>query len=291
MTLLTRILEFVRRERALTGIIAAILISPLIFFAAVAPVKTGTKTVCKYKHTIQDDTGTKWVVRWTAGSYKVTVKKTTCEKHKYLETLWAKEQAAKKKGDYKKAESILNTIRVADPLFPGLLEEIAEVSELAGESPPAGTPGGDQPGSTDNPPSDGDQPPGYSGDLTVLFPSSLAGYQQISSSTSGLNASRLYSSDQAVHPRVSMLTIQLDQTGSESDADTFVNKEIKNYYAADPRSASVNGLTAYFGTDNQRLAVLAYKLGGIVFTLEMQTAGGAPKDLYDEIVELAKNIP
>ncbi len=166
-------------------------------------------------------------------------------------------------------------------------EEIADVGQLAGGSSPGNQPGG-TPG---NPPPAEDQPPGYSGDLNGLFPTGLVGYTQISANSSGLNASRLYQSDIAVHPKVSLLTIQLDQAGSEAEAGEFINTQIKAYYAADQRSPQINGQTAFFGTDNQKLAVLAYKVGGVVVTLEMQSTGGAPKDLYDDLVELSKDVP
>jgi len=287
VTLITGILKFVRRERVLTAIIAVVVILPLLVFALITPVKTGTETVCKYKHLIDDGTYTKWVFRWNAGSYNVDVKESTCQKHKYLERLWAKEKAAKKKGDYKKAASILQTIKVTDPSFPGLNKEIADVGVLAGGSSPGSQPGG----TPSNPPPAEDQPPGYSGDLNGLFPSSLAGYTQISSSSSGLNASRLYQSNVAVHPKVSLLTIQLDQAGSEAEAGEFINTQIKTYYAADQRTPQINGQTAFFGTDSQKLAVLAYKVGGVVVMLEMQSTGGAPKDLYGDLVELSKDVP
>lgn len=289
MSFFNKILGFIKRERVLSAAIAAILILPLVVFGASTFVKAGTKTICKYSHVIKDDTATKWVFRWTADSYKVTEKKTICGKHKKLEAMWEKAKEAKKKGDYRKASDILKTIRAADPTFHQVEEELAVVAGLLNESPPPAAPGGSQPPPGETPPNGED--PTYSGDLNGLFPSSLAGYKQVGNTNSGMNASRVYESDKAVHPNVSLLTIQLDSAGSESGANNYIDSEVKSYYAADSRSASIEGLTAYFGTDGRRLAILAYQIGGVVFTLEMETATGAPKDLYDDIVALAANVP
>lgn len=270
-----------------------VLVLPLLVFAAVTPVKTGTKVVCKYNHTVNDDSYTVWVLRWTAEGYKVVVKRIVCEKHKKLEALKRKAIEAQKRGDNQQARDIIGTIKEADPAFQP--DEIAAIEEAIAQA--TGGTSGSQPG-TSPPSQDPDQPgqpggeqPPASGELATYFPVGLTGYKQETDTPGTQVASRLYSADQKVHPTVLLLTIQIARGGSQAGVSAYIDKNVKAYYAADAQTTQVNGLSAYFGTDGQSVAAMAYAIGNIVFVLEMEPASGAPKDLYDELTDLAKDVP
>lgn len=287
-----KILQFARRERALVIALLVILVLPLMGFALLAPVKTGRTVLCKYKHTLVKDVDTKWVLRWTADDYGIDTVKIVCGKHKRLEKMWADAESKKKNGDYAGALSVLKAIQAADPAYPGLTDELAAVADSAGQDAPPGTDNG---GENTAPPADttpgGDTDPVYSGELDGFFPASLNGYTLIGATKGSMSANRVYGSDLSVHPKVASLTIQLDQAGSDDLAEQEINKDIKSYYAANGKTESIDGTQVYFGTDNHQLAVAVYHIGGVIFLIEMRSAGPPPTELFEELMAIARIVP
>jgi hypothetical protein len=288
MGLLEKIQQFYKKYPILVIAIAVVVALPLLGFAVATPVRVGIKTLCKYGHVVKDDTYTTVVFRWNADDASVTTKTTICDKHQKLEALWDKARKAQKEGNKKKALDIFRMIQASDPNFRNI--EIV-VGELEGQT---GDTGGDTAGGGTSGDSPGDGTPGtqpeFSGDITSLFPTSLDGYTMVNNSPGRLEASRMYVSDPAKHPKVQLLTIVINQLNTEEMAEEFINNEIKTYYGADPRATTVNGVKAYFGTDNE-LAMLAYHINGIVFEIEMRPSSGPPKDLFDDTVGVANDVP
>jgi hypothetical protein len=258
---------------------------PLSVFAVAAPVRTGTKTMCSYNHVVKDDTRTVLVWRWTAEDYKVTTKKTICDKHRKLESLYLQARKAADKKDYKRAKQLIKEIKAADPNFqPGNIAAF-EAEIAAGGSSPGGTPG-TTPGTTP----DGTTPD-YSGALTGLFPASLPGYTQVEDAPGELSASRMYTADATAHPNVALLTIQFSRAGNTATVTNYINRYVKEYYTANAKTLQVRGQTGYFGTDGADLAILAYPVSGVVVELEMYANDGNGASLYDTLVDLSKSVP
>ena len=291
MLLIEKITEFYKKYPALVIALAIVVILPLLTFAIMTPAKAGTRMLCKYGHSIKDDTHWTLVFRWNADDVLIKVKTTICLKHKKLEALWDKARKAQKKGDLNKALELYKQIQAADPSFKQIDIVVADVESAisGGGGVAGGSSGGSSGGDTTGP---GDQPgqtPEFSGDITSLFPSSIEGYKQVRSAPGKLTASRLYAPVGGAHPTVSLLTIQFDQTYNEKAAEQFIINDVKTYYAADPRNTNLNGLKAYFGTDGQA-CMLAYHANGVVFEIEIRPKSDPPKDMYDEAVAVASSM-
>jgi hypothetical protein len=276
------------KNRYLIAFLIILVVLPMVVFAVAAPVRTGTKTVCKYNHPVSDDTRTILVWRWTAGDYGVKTKTVTCAKHRRLESLLRQAQKARDKKDYKRAQELVNEIKKADPAFQaGAVATIeADIGIATGGSTGGTTGPGDTPGTTP-----GGSTPDYSGELAGLFPKTLAGYTQINDSPGQLTASRMYSADAAAHPNVYLLTIQISRAATSETAKDYINSYVKAYYASGAKSLKVGGKDAYFGTDGGELAILAYPAGTVVVELEMSAIDKNGAGLYDTLVTLSKQVP
>jgi hypothetical protein len=207
-------------------------------------------------------------------------------KHGQLDSLLRQAQNAKAKGDIATARKLTNKIKNIDPTF-----STAAVAAAAGVSAPSGNQtGGTSPGTTPSTPATPGEKPVYSGDLAGAFPKTLTGYTMVKDTPGQLTASRLYTTDKSLHPKVDFLTIQLTSIGT-TPAQSAVPNSVKTYYAASAKDVTVNGQPGYFGTDAKSIAVLAYPSGAILIELEMSVIGGSPADLYSELIELSKSVP
>ncbi|HEY3374119.1 MAG TPA: hypothetical protein VGK02_03535 [Candidatus Aquicultor sp.] len=246
--------------------IAIVLILPLVVFGMFTNVETGTKTICKYNHVIKDRSKTITVFRWNTGKYKVAIRRTVCTKHKDVEILKQKIKESRKRGDKEQANALNRLLESAN----------AAVSSTQNKGISGGKDG---------------KSPFYSGDLIVLFPSRIRGYKMVSETAGPITANRMYSPESGAHPEIQQLTIALNQLNTEEEAKKSIEQNIKPYYAADGKNTSVNNAEAYFGTDGQDYAVLAYQINGVVFNIEILSKNGSPKDLYDDIIEVGSGVP
>lgn len=295
-----------RKYRVLIITLVIVLALPVTAFATFTRVETGTKYVCKYGgQVVKSNTHKTIVARWNAAKYQAKTVKTVCSKHKKLEALYRKAKEALRKGDLALAKKLFEEIKRIDPKFGQVLIELAAIEDqLAAGGGATGTPGGTpgSPGGTspggggsrDTPGSPGDTSPGgtpiFSGDLSSLLPTNLQGYTMISEDLGALSASRQFRSD--THPKVVLLTISAHQLMTEEAANDWIDRNSKFDYAADSRSAQVQGTSAYFGTDGKEFAILAYQINGVVFELEMLAKSGtAPRDLYSDIVAVGSSVP
>lgn len=274
----------VRKYRILIIILIIVLALPASAFAAFTRVETGTKYICKYGgQVVKSNTHKIIVARWNADKYQAKTIKTVCAKHKKLEALYRKAKEALKKGDLALAKKLFEEIKRIDPKFGQVLIELAAIEDQiagGGTTGETGSPGGESPG----------EEPIFSGDLSSLLPKNLEGYTMISEDLGKLSASRQFESN--VNPKVKLLTVSVHQLVTEGAANDWINRNSKVYYAADSRSAQVQGTSAYFGTDGKEFAILAYQINGVVFELEMLVSGGtAPPDLYNDIVAVGSSVP
>ncbi len=283
-------LKNMRRNPYLSVFLIIIVLLPLMVFSVAAPVKTGTKIMCRYNHLIEDNTRTVLAWRWQASSYKITTEKSLCAKHRRLESLLRQAQEARDKKDNERAKKLLAEIKAADPTFQrgnvaALEADVNPGGSTAGPTTPGSTPG-TTPGTTP-----GGSTPDYSGELAGLFPASLSGYTQVNDSPGQLSASRMYTANTQSHPNVGLLTIQFSRAGSAATAEEYIKHYVKAYYGADAKTLQVRGQSAYFGTDGSDLAILAYPVSGIVVELEISALDGKGANLYDTLVELSKTVP
>lgn len=81
-----------------------------------------------------------------------------------------------------------------------------------------------------------------------------------------------------------------DRKTAKGAAD-FITNTSKKAYPKDGTSVSIDGATAYFGTDGVRFATVTYVRGRYVFELILTTTSGAPKQQKSLAEAAAKAFP
>lgn len=79
--------------------------------------------------------------------------------------------------------------------------------------------------------------------------------------------------------------------GSKEEAASFIDDVSKSLYPENQQSVTIDGASAYFGTDGTRFATVVYVRGRYVFEVTLTTIDGAPSALKSEAVEAAKAFP
>lgn len=166
--------------------------------------------------------------------------------------------------------------------LPGLLPETAQGGVGTGTSSGDGTSGGagGTSGSTSNV------------DLVLLLPGSLIGYKTGGLSKSDTFASRDYSPQGEKQQLVEFLLISIHKLSSADEARTFLDRVSRKVFYANGQEVNIQAdRAAYYGTNEKTYANLSWYDGNIVYEILMMSATGSPKDLYNEIVEVAKQVP
>jgi hypothetical protein len=172
--------------------------------------------------------------------------------------------------------------------LPGLLPETAEGSE--------GLPGGGEtttsPDTNASSGTDGTSTSTTSVDLVLLLPGSLTGYRTGELSKSETFASRDYSPEGSRQQLVEFLLMSIHKLGSRDEAKTFVDRVSRKVFYANAQEVQLQtDRAAYYGTDEKTYANMSWYEGNIVYEIMMMSATGSPNDLYNEIVEVAKQVP
>lgn len=255
-------------------------------------VRTGTKTVCTYGHTIADDVKTVEVASEDAASYQVRTVTEVCDRHKKLESLYGDAQKALGSGDTNTAKAKLTEVVAVDKAFANARTQLDEIS--AGKTPkPDATPteqtsGGTQPPKEEKP-GDADTS-GPSGSLKGWMPDSLAGFTAQKPVVEALTISRTYTP--AEDSKAFTFVIVAEQFRSPKDAQAALSARIKGRYPKDAATLSINGHKTYFGTDGKRFAAAGLTDGSVMVALEMSADDGvAPKTLRGLIEGVLKQLP
>lgn len=275
-------------RRLIALCVAAVMLAvPLTGCQRKVEVKTGARVVCTYGHVISDDVRTVRVPADQASGFRVRTETKTCPLHLKLEGLYEDAQAAITKGDLKTAKAKLKSVVDGDAGFRNAASQLDAIESGKKPAPDTGGTGGSTPATSTPKPGGGTGDP--SGALTSWIPE-LSGYTARKPTVDPLSVAREYvpvNDDSVVH-----LVIVAEQFNSSASAVTALNNGIKPDYRYDRATVQFNGHTAFFGTDRNRFAVLAFVDDGVLVALSMGAReSGDPVSMKSAIIAAAKQLP
>lgn len=251
-------------------------------------VQTGTRVVCTNGEVVSEDVKTIAAPSGEAANYRIKTQVITCDTHSGLTKLYDEAQAALKAGDLKTAEAKLTQVVASNATYRQAQTQLDEIK--AGKKPTPDTGGTDTGGGTTTPPKPSTAPTSTaSGALTSWIPDALSGWTAQKPTVDLLSASREYLPSGG--SRAVNLVIAAEQYSSATDAKAALDRQVKRVYTKNAAMLTVNGHSAYFGTDGTRFAVLAFTAGPIMVALEADAKSGAPKDLRATLESAAKQLP
>lgn len=304
--------------RIVLAVFGLILLGVVYYFISV-PVKTGKKVVCRYKHTISDQTYTLRIPKSLADRFKVEKETSICERHKKAEALYAQAQneiAAKK---YSKAKKTLKEVQKLDPKFKKTESQISAIDKVESSTGGGKTSGGSS--GTSGGDSGGTSPPGTSGgngtspggtpdtntggnggtgggtapvpiDLAALLPQvDVPGYSRGTLLESGNSAQIDYLPSPSTRGTASSLLITVRNMDSADKAKNFIENTSKIAWPNNQKQLSIRDNKAYFGTNIYGYANLSWPNDVVVYEVQMLSAKATPEKLYSDIVKIADYLP
>ncbi len=296
---------------------AVILLGVGYYFASV-PVKIGEKVVCRYGHTISDGTYTLRVPEAFADRFKVDKKTSICAKHEKAEKLYAQAQKDLAAGKYAKAKKKLEQVEELDKDFKKTKDQLEAIDRVAfsdgggatsgGTSDAAGggTATGDT-GSPSSPGADGTSPGGSPGqgngetggddspvpiDLAALLPQvTIPGYSKGTLLERGNSAQIDYLPKTETRLKIGSLLVTVRNMGSSQKANSFIENTSKVVWPNNKKNLSINGDTAFFGTNIYGYANLSWPSDVVVYEIQMLSSKATPATLYDDIVRITNYLP
>ncbi len=275
-------------------------------------VRTGTRIVCKYGELIKDNTKEIRVPKDQADEYHIVTLRKLCKKHQKLESLQKAANDALKSGNEEGAQEIIEKIVKEEPklkeevkkntgderaqldaIKDALIQQQAKsIIELEGK--PSSNPTSQQNANIPNPPKteEPSQPPSNVAQpeiiLTSLLPVSISGYTTGSLSFGTNYAVRDFQPEDTREIEFLLITVHLEE--NEEEAKKFIEKVSKVAFSYDARTVKIDAKSAYFGTDETTYANLSWYDDRIAYEVQMMSAVGKPKALYDHIVNIGELI-
>lgn len=251
-------------------------------------VETGTRVVCSYGHTISDDVRTEKVPVKEAVDHYIRTEVKTCDKHAQAERLYMEAQAAIDSGDLKLAREKLAQVVALDKSFGSARAQLADIdsNQKPGVDDGSGAPNdsGDEADAGDDPAST------PTGKLSVWMPATLKGYNGSKLILDVFTATRDYRPTSG--ETVSLMVIIAEQQRTPIGANALMGKMVKQPCPYDATTVTVKGRKAYFGTDNKRLATLAFTEGPVMVAIQMASKQqGKPEALKADLVGVASQLP
>lgn len=278
-------------------------------------VKSGTRTVCTYGEVVSQKVKTISVPADKAGSYRVRTVTVTCDRHTRLEELYAEAQADITKGDLAAAKVKLTQVVASDKTYRSAAKQLNEIKAGKKPSPDTTTkpvvskpttstpaPGSTSPTSPGAPspspvtppavqdPAPGDETP--TGPIVSMLewaPDAITGYKAAKVVADTMSLSRQYVP--LAGTNTVALVIAAEQYRDAKTATAALGAYAKRPFPENSSTVTVNGHTAYFGTDSTRFAMLAFTDGAVLVQIEMAGALGKQASLKDELVAVAKQLP
>lgn len=305
----------------LKSILVVALILSLIFALtackeATAKVRTGTRVVCKYGDLIQDSTKEIRVSKTQVDKYHVITLRKLCKKHEKLENLQRAAREALEAGDEAEAEEIIQKIVSEEPRLRAeakkkagdekaqleviedvLVKQEAESTvKLEGQAAsnssnlprPEGT-GSPAPVEAQGLPNSSSETTELEVDIGSLIPVSITGYYS-GSLSAGTNFAVRDFQPKGGNKDVEFLLITLHLQENEEGSKRFIERVSKVAFPQDAQMVTIDGKSAYFGTDGSTYGNLSWYEDKIVYEVQMMSATGEPKELYDYIVNIGKLI-
>ncbi len=305
-------------------VVLLLLVLGIGYYFASVPVKAGTKVICRYGHTIRDDTYTLRVPKFLAGRFKVDEEKSVCAKHARAEKLYAQAQRELAGKKYSQAKKTLKKVEKTVPKFKQTKSQLAAINRLAlsgndeatnGGSPEApGSDAGETNGSSNtdtgganadtsgaNAGNSVETPDGETGekdlspveiDLAALLPQGdIPGYTRGTLLKSGNSTQLDFLPTAATRTKINSLLITVRDMDSADGAKNFIENTSKIAWPDSQKNPSIKGKKAYFGTNIYGYANLSWSNDVIVYEIQMLSAEATPLDLYDDIVKIVDYLP
>ena len=274
-------------------------------------VKSGTLTICTYGEVISEDVATIKIPADKAGGYRVTTVTRTCDRHRKLEALYAAAQLDIIKNDLAAARTKLAQIVASDAGFRRAGQQLKQIDARKKPTPDTGgtqittkpgtgsrpttsapTPGSAPapgPAPAPVPAPGGTNPTGPVESLLKWAPASLTGYAGTQPVLDATSMSRQYRP--SATSKTASLVIAAEQFRDATAAKNALSSQVKSHYSRDESTVSVNGHSAYFGTDGRRFAVLSFTDGAVMVVVEMAQAPDQQAGLRDELVAVVNQLP
>lgn len=249
-------------------------------------VKTGTRVVCTQGELISENVRLVKVPASEAAKYSVKTITRTCSRHEQMAELYASAQTAIGAGDLKTAAEKLAAVVKADAGYRSASQQLDAIKH--GKTPSRDTDGTSTPA-----PKPGTTKPGegtLGGALVGWIPDTITGYRAAKPVTDPMSVSREYVPQNI--PTALMLVVTADQYRTAKQATTMLGAQIKSAYEHDAGGVQLPGRRAYYGTDGQRYAVIAFTDGPVLIACAIAARPGtAPDSLKAQLIAAAKQLP
>lgn len=258
-------------------------------------VRSGVRVMCTEGHVISDSIKTIEVPAAKAGDYTVVNETRTCDKHSKLADLYAAAQEAITKGDLKSASEKLKQVVAEEPTYRKAKTQLDTIVAGKTPTPDTGTPGTNNNGGGTTPPPPNTPDPATNptetttGALTIWIPGTLSGWTAKGPSVDPLTVARQYLPSGG--SKAVSLVIVAEQYSTETAAKAGLATKVKQAYAKDAATFTINGHSAYFGTDGRRFGVLGFTAGPVMVALEADGKSDTPKELRGLLEDAAKQLP
>lgn len=204
--------------------------------------------------------------------------------------------AALASGETTEAADLLRLALVSDPDNSAARDELNRIYVATPTPSSSSSPDNNLPGS--NPPASNPTEPNTTGfdkpqaDMGVLLPTTLIDYQLgervVMAGEAQVPADPTAGASLGVVRRALFSVHDRETTAA---AKEFVTSVSKVAYPKNPQTITVNGVPAYFGTDGEIFAVVAFSRGRYAFEVILSSESGAPSALLNMAVKAAEAFP
>jgi hypothetical protein len=235
-------------------------------------------------------------------------------KHEKAEKLYAQAQKDIAAKDYAAAKKKLKQVEELDKDFKKTADQVDAIDKVAASNG-GGTTGGGTSGtsngdsgstgssgnsSTNNGSANGTNDDGETGggdsivpiDLAALLPqATIPGYTKGTLLQHGNSAQIDYLPKTDTRLKIGSLLITVRNMGDSQKAGNFIENTSKVVWPNNKKTLSINGSTAFFGTNIYGYANLSWPSDVVVYEIQMLSAKSTPATLYDDIVKITNYLP
>lgn len=249
-------------------------------------VRSGEIVLCTQGEVVSDTTEELEVPEDEVGEYAVTTRVVTCDLHSKLEALYAQAQKAISDGDMDAAAKALAEVLDLDPTYRDARSQLNDIDAGKTPAPGSSTSGGAiVPGDSNTP--GGDAPTGPSLNLVDYMPDRITGFVGQGLIADPLVLTRDYLPE--TPGAIIKLVIVAEQFKDAAGAKAEATSTLKNTYPTDWSQISIDGRTAYFGS-NRSVAIVAFVDGAILVAVEGAASSGEGAALKSRLIDLAEEV-
>jgi len=282
--------------RVVAAIVIIAVLGAFYYFISV-PVQIGNKVVCRYGHLIRDDTTTIRLPSFLADGFRAKIEKTVCSRHQKCEQLYANAQKKIAGKKYKDAKTSLTEVKELDPKFKQTNTQLKAIDKfnLAAKSTGSSS-NSNSSGNSSLPSSSGTVSPETKEpvqiDLSGLLPQGdIPGYIRGTLLTNSNSAQIDFHPTSTTQAKTRSLLFTVRKMNNNERAKSFISNTSERVFPNNQKSPSIEGNTAYFGTNIYGYANLSWPQDILVYEVQMLSTKATPLDLYDHIVKVTDYCP